>query len=80
MNTCAKAPGETLCWRCANTFAGGCPWFTDFTPVPGWRAVEGVVRVPRADGAVLQERSYTVVFCPKFLQQGRAGARRGGRA
>lgn len=29
---------QTICWDCKNAIGGGCSWFTDFTPVAGWKA------------------------------------------
>lgn len=56
---CRKNSGSTLCWDCQNARAGGCSWFTDFTPVPGWEAEETMLEFAT---------SYKVNECPNFIR------------
>ena len=53
---------STLCWDCKNAIGGGCSWFTDFTPVAGWKAKKE---------RLYSGCSYTVEDCPQF-EDGRA--------
>ena len=53
---------QTLCWDCKNAIGGGCSWFTDFTPVAGWKAKKE---------RLYSGCSYTVEDCPQF-EDGRA--------
>ena len=66
MNALGK-PG-TLCWYCVNSCANGCPWFTDFTPVPGWDAVPTVVKMGVVWNKERPKPSYHVNACPLFVE------------
>lgn len=48
---------QTICWECKNAIGGGCSWFTDFTPVAGWKAKKE---------RLYSGCSYTVEDCPQF--------------
>lgn len=49
----------SLCNFCDNARAGRCSWFTDYTPVPGWTAVE------KSEGYI-SGPSYFVKKCPNY--------------
>lgn len=61
----AGAFEQTLCWTCANTYAGMCPWFTDFTPVEGWDAER--VEIKSQSKLKLGCESYIVHRCPNYV-------------
>ena len=44
---------ESLCSFCGNACRNGCSWAEDFTPVPGWEAVEN-------------KNGWFVVDCPEY--------------
>ena len=53
---------KTLCWKCGNAYGNGCSWFRNYTPVPGWTAIEQ---------KFIQDVSYTVIECPEFVEDRR---------
>lgn len=53
---------DSLCWRCANSGAGGCSWDVEFEPVPGWTARPTRIRVA-TDNYI---DSYHVEACPEY--------------
>lgn len=57
------------CWSCARYYAN-CPWTIDFTPVPGWNAIETVKMVThqsQSGKSVKQDTFYKVIDCPLFV-------------
>ena len=51
----------TLCWACHRAgrgFASGCPWASEFKPVPGWEAEQTEL-----------EGSFFVISCPLFEEE-----------
>ena len=64
----SKMYGETICWSCANA-CGGCEWSERFRPVPGWTAVETVIKINATVNGSSQKtetQSYHVISCPKY--------------
>ena len=57
---------QTICWDCRNAVGGGCSWFTDYTPVAGWKAVKTELR-----GGYYDYESYLVQHCPEFVDDRR---------
>ena len=53
---------QTICWDCRNARGNGCSWFRNYTPVPGWTAIEQ---------KFIQDVSYTVIECPEFVEDRR---------
>lgn len=68
----------TLCWTCRRTSYGLCPWFTDFTPVPGWTAEETKIQVTRKTGYCKVIDSYNVQSCPMYEAEAPTGSARCG--
>lgn len=54
-----KSNKPTLCWDCQNARAGACSWFTDYTPVLGWKVEQT---------AYENTTSYVVSKCPNFVR------------
>lgn len=57
---------STICWDCKNAVGGGCSWFTDYTPVEGWKAVK-----TELCGGYYDYESYLVQHCPEFVDDRR---------
>lgn len=55
-NDCIK---ESKCNYCDNAYADRCSWFIDYTPVPGWTAIE----LPYSE----KGPTYNVRKCPNFI-------------
>lgn len=55
-----------LCFSCKNTHYGGCPWFTDFKPVPGWVAFPTVLPSNKRSDKPGLENSYRIMRCPLY--------------
>lgn len=65
-----KMPPSTLCWKCKNTNAFDCPWFSKKEePVPGWKATPTILHLQRGKkkNELLPVRSYIVHECPLFV-------------
>lgn len=54
----------TLCWGCQKA-VGGCSWSGWFEPVPGWQAVQTVIKSTGLSYG--DEDSYLVLTCPEFI-------------
>ena len=54
--------GESLCWSCECSGAGGCSWDIAFEPVDGWTAIPTKIHVS-ADNTI---DSYHVAACPLY--------------
>ena len=64
-----KVPPSTLCWKCKNTNAIVCPWFSKKEePVPGWVATPTIIKSQYrgSETGVVEVRSYIVHECPLF--------------
>lgn len=57
--------GETRCWTCKKAVARGCPWFTNYMPVPGWRATATTIVANDREGKHAAQ-SYKVHECPEY--------------
>jgi len=54
---------ESICWHCAKACTRECSWSEDFTPVPGWTAVENHFKNDNRIGA-----TYLVQSCQEFVR------------
>ena len=66
-----KMPPSTLCWKCKNTNAIDCSWFSKKEePVPGWIATPTVIRYiskcKKDYNCDKESSSYIVHECPNF--------------
>lgn len=63
---------STLCWDCQNAYYGKCSWFTDFTPVEDWEAIETIIKntIRTGSGSYIlhNTKSYRVDRCPNFVR------------
>ena len=57
---------DTLCWSCEQARGNGCSWFTEQTPVDGWKAVKQRFRVGSGETKTY-EMTYSVRECPLFV-------------
>lgn len=61
-----KKERGTLCWDCKNA-CGGCSWSRNFTPVAGWNATEGAVKV-MCQKSQRYVQTFFVHSCPEFVR------------